>query len=434
MSDIESLLRQGFARHHDTVTVDVELFDRAVSRGVRRARRRRMALGGAAVIVTVAALALVSTMRGDDESDLAASGASAPRWSVAEITDPSVFDGDGDTIISQITPWRDQLIVLGVIQSTSGDSAAYAWVTDDGVDWERRRQDLPGGCGFFDGVVALSDRLVVTCKIHGTGPDGDGGRIGVAVTSDLESWTVTPVSETGLWFGSMIGGGPDGTVVVQALEADDPDTTLGSTMRIWSTSDLATWTRIEGQTPETLLDGQAASIRTFDDVVVVSGVVNDRVDQFAPDSPPSMRPAVWVSSAGAPFARTLLGFGDGSTSPSAAAMDVVSTDAGGYVAVGVAGDPASAVAWISPDLLGWSAVTVAPGLLWDVERLPDGTLLAAGAGPRGGGSDVEGWLSVDDGANWRSVGEGPDVLAVWNGRGVGMSGQSGSRPSFWTWG
>ncbi len=448
MSDIETLLRESFAIHHDTVTVDDDLFDRAITRGVRRARRRQLAIGGAAatlVVALVASLAIIVSMRDTDESNLAVSDASAPWWSAIKMTDPAIFSGDGDTFITQVTPWQDQLVVLGEIQSSSGSSSAYAWTTDDGVNWERRLQDLPAGCSFSNGVVALDDRLVATCTIHDTSPDGVGARIGVATTSDLESWTLMPISESGQWFGSLIGDGPDGAAVVQALEADDPNTTRGSTMRIWSSGDLATWTSIEGEMPTTMVDGSAASIRELDGHIVVTGVFNDWTEQAGADQTARMLPAIWVSTDGSPFVRTLLGSSDGSTGPSTAVLDIVSNGSA-YVAVGTAGEPPDALAWTSPDLVDWSTVTVAGDSelssdvddptsrsVWDVVALPDGTLLAAGDGHPGGGSIAEGWLSDDGGSSWRTVGVSPDLLAVWNGRAVGMTSDFDTQPTFWSW-
>ena len=213
-------------------------------------------------------------------------------------------------------------------------------------------------------------------------------------------------------------------------------------MRIWSSSDLVTWTPIDGETPTTQLDGQASAIRSFEDRIVVTGTFNDHAD---PEAPASMLPAIWVSTDGAPFVRTLLGSSGASTSPSAAVMDLVSTGSG-YVAVGGAGDPSAALAWTSPDLVDWSTVTITSAnpasdaedatsrRLWDVEMLPDGTLLATGTGFLGAGSFAEGWLSDDGGAGWRTVGVGPDFMALWNGRAVGMSGDNRQEPTFWTWG
>jgi nitrite reductase/ring-hydroxylating ferredoxin subunit len=234
-------------------------------------------------------------------------------------------------------------------------------------------------------------------------------------------------------------------VVVQGLEADDPNTTLGSTMRVWSSGDLVTWTPIEGETATTLLDGQASAIRSFDDRIVVTGTFNGRADQADPEATASMLPAIWVSTDGDPFVRTLLGSSDASTSPSAAVMDLVSTGSG-YVAVGGAGDPSAPLAWTSPDLVDWSTVTITSAnppsgvedatsrLLWDVEMLPDGTLLVAGTGFLGAGSFAEGWLSEDGGADWRTVGVGPGSMTLWNGGAVGMSGDNTQEPTFWTWG
>jgi nitrite reductase/ring-hydroxylating ferredoxin subunit len=428
----------------------------------RDRRRWQLVRSGAVaalVVVAVASLAFIVSIRSSDDGGATASGASTPWWSVVDIADPSIFSGEDGTFIRHIMVWQDQLVVFGGIEPSpagpavidpvpappmAGDdeAGAYAWITDDGVNWERRRQNLPEWCsGFFEGVVVFGDRLVVPCKILDR--DGDSSRIGVATTSDLESWTVTPITESGPWWSAVLGAGPHGTVVLQANEGGNLDNTRGQTMRTWTSSDLDTWTPIDGETPDTMVDGGAAAIRTFDDHIVVTGVFND-YSQAGPADPPRMFPAIWVSTDGAPFVRTLLGSGDGSTTSSAAVMDMVATDSG-YVAVGTAGDPASGVVWTSPDLVEWAAVTVASGepasvasdawsrSLGDVEVLPDGTLLAAGPGP-GMNMVGEAWMSDDGGAEWRTVGVGPDVLAVWNGRAVGMNRQFESEPTFWAWG
>jgi hypothetical protein len=126
-----------------------------------------------------------------------------------------------------------------------------------------------------------------------------------------------------------------------------------------------------------------------------------------------------VSEDGAPFVRTLLGSGDGSTTSSGAVMDMVATDSG-YVAVGTAGILRQGSPGPQPDLVDWTPSPSPPGepasaagdawsrSLGDVEVLPDGTLLAAGTGP-GMNMVGEGWMSDDGGANWRTVGVGPDA-------------------------
>ncbi len=443
MIDLETQLRSTFAQHHDSVRVDRGLLDGAIRKGNRRIRVRRAALGVAAVLAVIGSAVGLASLEGDDRSEVAA-GTDVGHWSTVEATDPDVFSGDGDTYITAVTPWKDQVVVLGVRQPATGDNTVLAWTSDNGIDWERHELDWPTGCDPNGGLVARGDQLLVTCRSITTIAGEDVVSVDVATTADLARWTVHHVTSDGQWFGSLVGSGPGDTVTVQALAAQDPDTTVGARTRVWSSSDLTIWTEMTGETVETFLDGQATAIRTFDEVTIITGMVNDWPAGAGPDEPAVMRPAVWVSTAAGPFRRTIL---DTNTTASVTSgneaagvvMDVAATSSG-YVAVGSGDGGSTGLAWTSTNLSDWTVVsfghastnTPAQNGLRTIVSRSDGTLLAAGDGTNVDGLTTIAWQSTDRGRSWRPAGRGPSVIANWNDRPVGMSSLPG-QPRFWTW-
>lgn len=436
MTDLETRLRSTFADHQDSVRVDRGLLNDAIRRGNRRVHRRR-ALAGVAAMVAIIGSAVGLGSFGDDAGSHVVSTSGIGHWAPVDISDPGIFSGDGDTFISAVTSWKDQVVVLGVLQS-SGDNVVLAWTSRNGIDWERRELDWPTGCDPYGGLVARGDQLIVACKsISGD----DVPALDVATTTDLEEWTVHNVAGGGIWFGSLIGPGSGDTVIVQAIEAADPNTTSGARTRVWSSSDLVVWTEMTGETAETFLDGSANAIRTFGEVTIITGIVNEWPTDVGSTTPVVMRPAVWVSTSGSPFRRTILDTGDPAAGLDGAAMDVAATG-DGYVAVGSAGASSIGLAWYSTDLTNWTEITVAtpredPDVstqngLWAVISRSDGTLLAVGDGTDLDGGATIAWQSTDDGRSWRSAGPGPSLIAHWDGKPVGMS--TFPDPGvFWTW-
>ncbi len=128
------------------------------------------------------------------------------------------------------------------------------------------------------------------------------------------------------------------------------------------------------------------------EVTIITGIVNEWPADVGPTTPAVMRPAVWVSTSGSPFRRTILDAADPTAGLDGAAMDVAATG-DGFVAVGSAGAGSIGLAWYSTDLTNWTKITVATPRadqdvstqngLWAVVGRSDGTLPAlASSTPR----------------------------------------------------
>ena len=392
------------------------------------------------MLVVIGSAVGLASLGGEESSDVVASS-DVGRWSPVEVSEPGIFSGEGDLFISAVTPWKDQVVVLGTLQPPSGGNTMLAWTSTNGTGWERRELEWPTGCDPYGGLVARGDQLIVTCTTIVSDGGEDVLTLQVATTTDLTRWTLHTVTTGGQWFGSLIGPGPGDTVVVQRLEAADPNTTVGAHTRVWSSDDLVTWNEIVGETPETFLDGQVNAIRSFGEVTIMTGIVNEWPTDVERDTPADMRPAVWVSTAGSPFRRTILATGDLAPGVDGAALDVAAGN-DGYVAVGSADTGSTGLAWHSSDLTNWTMVTVASPAaapdgpsqngLYAVISRSDGTLLATGSGTDINGQATVAWQSTDDGRSWHSAGPGPSLMTNWDNRPVGMSTFAGSG-SYWIW-
>jgi hypothetical protein len=77
----------------------------------RDRRRWQLVRSGAVaalVVVAVASLAFIVSIRSSDDGGATASGASTPWWSVVDIADPSIFSGEDGTFIRHIMVWQDR--------------------------------------------------------------------------------------------------------------------------------------------------------------------------------------------------------------------------------------------------------------------------------------------------------------------------------------
>ena len=335
---------------------------------------------------------------------------------MVEPSDPGVFEVDGDLFLDAVSPWRDGLLVIGVVQRADGTSSEMAWLTDNGVDWERRALTFPDGCGSPGGIVGDGDRLVVSCQFDESGP-----RVGMASTTDLTNWQTEPVSDVGVWFGAQLGAGPTASSLRRSRELQ-ATRHAGAIMRIWSTGPSDGTRERVGATPRpSSTRASSASILSATQLSPAAWSTNGPRKQD-PDVHAVQRPAIWISTDGDPFERFLLDPGGQSADGSGVVTGVTKTT-DGYVAVGNAGG--GGIAWTSDDLRTWSNTPPMPDVderptrsRWGVITLDDGSVLSAGDGRP---NETLAWLSTDGGRTWQSPGQGPNQLVRWGDRVVGMS-------------
>jgi hypothetical protein len=250
--------------------------------------------------------------------------------------------------------------------------------------------------------------------------DDEAALVSVATTRDLDGWTIHDVGTAASTFGVVVGSDGEQTVTIAVLEADDPDTTMGAQLQLFTSDDLGTWQHRIGADDGVFTDGFAQRIRIFGDDVVVVGAVNDWSQ--GPDGPAARVPAVWVSASGAPFVRSVLPDPAGGE-PSGTAFDIAATDVG-FAAVG--GDEGDALAWFSADLDSWDAADVADsgalassdaGAMWSVAT--DGTNVVAGSVGHVGVATPT-WSSPDGGRTWRPTDDGPSLVLRQGSAAVGV--------------
>lgn len=386
--------------------------------------RRRLTVALLVLALIVALVAWIGTRDSDD----AGRPARAPGWSDLLPPDSDALSGAAPvSSILAVTQWTDRLVVVTAAVADAGSSA---WVTSDGRHWERSEFDPPAGCTPAGGVVAVGRRLAVSCH----GPDDS--LLSVATTSDLDRWDSHVVAPAGPSFGTTIGAGLDGGLTVTVFEAADGNTTEGSRLRVWTGSDLGTWTEIPGASDDVFLDAATHPVRVVDDHLMIAGAVTEYSE--SPGAGARWRPAVWTSTAGAPFTRIDLPAGTEADGPSGWVHDVTRSSAG-YVAVGALNDQSRALAWTSPDLAAWTPATVddagsdgddAPQVMWSVEATDGGTLLAGGvASPS---ERAQAWSSTDGGARWHRADDGPELLGRWRDTVVGARSGDRLRVLIWT--
>lgn len=378
------------------------------------APQRRIVLGmvaAALLVVAVAGLAWVSASRPETRS-------SAPftlGWELDERGGGEAFTTAGEMLgISALLEWRSGLVVVGAAQTPDGQRDV-AWTTTGDGRWTEHMLTLPAGCDQWGGLGVRGEELLVGCVRADASPPV----VAVASTRDLDAWTLHDVAPVASSFGVFMGS--DGRrVSVAALEADDPDTTEGARLRVWTSDDLSTWEQRPGADDSALVDAVAQRIRVFGDDIVIVGAVNTWPNGSS--GPAAPIPSVWVSHDGRPFvARSLTDeFGHLSTGY---AHDIAATD-DGFVAVG--GDAGRARAWVTMDLDSWAPAVVldrepagpsGPGAMWSVAAAGN----RLGAVSIGGGDGViPTWSSVDGGRTWQPTGDGPSILLSHDGSVIGV--------------
>lgn len=371
----------------------------------------------ASLRTVVVSLSLLCACSGDSIGNGSPGEAgTADHWVANHPGDPEALGGGGEVLaITALIVWGDRLLALAVC----GDDT-LAWTTDDGSSWDRSAFEPPPGCSPFGGVAAAGRQLVVSCE------DAESGVLSVAVTDDLERWRSQEVAAAGPSFGTTIGPNAGGGITVTSLEADDPNTTAGSTLRVWTSDDLDAWQEIPGGAADTFIDGMTQRIQVFDDTVVMVGTWNP----IASNGRAAPRPAVWTSTSGAPFRRSLLPPSTRGTSASHA-YDLTALETT-FVVVGGTDDGQIGMAWTSTDLDSWAASTVtdpassgvAAGL-WSIATTVDGRALAGSLD-----DSVMTWSSID-GETWQPAGPGPQLVVRWKDSVVGAS--AGDRLHVFRW-
>jgi hypothetical protein len=375
--------------------------------------QRRIVLGFAAalLVVAVAGLVWVSASRPETPS-------SAPLtlgWEVGGRDGGETLTTAGEILgISALLEWRSGLVVVGAVQTPDGQRDV-AWTTTGDGGWSEHILTFPDGCDQWGGLGVRGDELLVGC----VRADASTPVVAVASTRDLDAWTVHDVGPISSSFGVIMG--TDGRrVSVAALEADDPNTTEGARLRVWTSEDLVTWEQRPGVDDSALVDAVAQRIRMFGDDIVIVGAVNTWPDGSS--GPVAPIASVWISHDGRPFVvRSLTDeFGHPSTGY---VHDITETDQG-FVAVG--GDGGQARAWVTTDLDSWAPAVVVdpepvgpsgPGAMWSVAT-DGGRLVAGSIGDPGVATAT--WLSLDEGYTWQPLGNGPSVLLSHDGSVIGV--------------
>ena len=362
----------------------------------------RMLLAAAALVGVVGGLAWVFRV-GPEPLPSSAVPAS---WEAPGPADGAIFASSGDLLgIAGLLEWHGELLVVGAVR-TSGGQRHVAWTSAGGGRWAQREIEFPHGCDPWSDIAVRGEELVVGC-VRG---DPTPAVVSVATTADLQTWTLHEVGSVSSSFGVVVGSDGDRAVSVAVLEADDPDTTQGARLRVWSSDDLSSWDQLAGSDNEVFTDAFAHRIGHFGDDLVIVGAVNRWPN--GPAGPAVRVPAVWVSHDRGPFARMLLPEGSG-TPAVGDAHDITVTD-DGFVVVG--GSGGFARAWFSADLVRWDAAIVTDpeplgpsgaGAMWSVAA--DGSnLVAAAVGDPAGGTPT--WSSRDGGRTWQPAGDGPSVV------------------------
>lgn len=322
------------------------------------ARRTSSRVGvAAAVLVALVAAGVVAT-RADREASMTST--EAVGWTDILPTDAAAMRGaEPPVAISAVVEWDSRLLVV----TADEGSGSTAWVSSDG-NWERRTLAPPTGCDPHGGLVAMGELLTISCV------SGEGGEVFVASTRDLETWREVTAEGAGF------------------------------------------------------VDAAPQRVRSFGDQIVITGAVNEY--PTGPDQAVVVRPALWVSEGGEPFRRALLPLGPEmlADSPRGAWSFDATQTLEGYAVVGGAADGSEPLAWTSSDLVTWTPSTIPVTTdaadrqsLWSVAMAPDGTLLASGVRADPGASATR--SSADGGRTWQLVGEGPELLSVWNDHVVG---------------
>jgi hypothetical protein len=229
------------------------LDDAAVWRSVDGARWR---VTGAASLADVGDQRMIAVTEFDDGLVAAGwDGSDAAVWvstDEGETWTPSTspaFGGDGRQLIRDLVPDGSQLIAVGA-SGTPGSQDAAAWISDDGVAWERMAGDALAAFGQQEmwAVLALGSRLVVI------GYTTERGDMDPAVwLYEEDAWSrVNPdeFDEPGVQIILGVAGGAAGLPLVavgcehEAIGRCDTESSSTADAAVWTSDDGRTWDRV----------------------------------------------------------------------------------------------------------------------------------------------------------------------------------------------
>jgi hypothetical protein len=292
-----------------------------------------------------------------------------------------------------------QFVAVGVQQPPA---RAVAFSSTDGSNWT----PVAG----FDSVSgALNSTAIAVASIGQqivvVGSNHDGAT-GWATTG--AAWTVAPPQASlsvAYAAGAMTAVAAFGATFVAGGYRDDPLHGTASAA-VWRSADGLTWTPDDGA--GTFAGGRILGIVAAGETIVAVGTAGD----------PNYGPAAvwrWTESTG--WQRASFASGD------AGAMRAVTATAQGFVAVGLDGHDAGAMAWTSPDGLTWTAASDQPAFhhgtlpvrMQSVADGPAGLIAGGWRSDVGKGSAVT-WTSRDgvtwQGPTWQSSFSGCQVTGV----------------------
>ena len=267
--------------------------------------------------------------------------------------------------------WFDSLVAGGpgliAVGSPRGEFEAFAWTSEDGVEW------LPATIG-----VAPNSAWAFDVTAGGPGYVAVGS--GIWASSDGEQWTNANVADPIIGELRAVTVGGPGLVAVGTLHLNRAS--------IYTSSDGLTWSPI----PE---DGAPAAPYESEITDIVAGGPG-----LVAVGHSGLTAAVWTSSDGFEWTRVPHDpevFGKDSEETE---LLGIAADAAGFVAVGGISDNAMGV-WKSTDGVNWSVVPLDPEVMNPSHSLTTIVSTEQGfiVGGDGGGGDAGAWFSPD-GFSW----------------------------------
>ena len=390
-----------------TLMVGRDVAERA---GFRQRLLRKKLAALAAAVVALAAIGVVAAVAsrvpetGSDAGAPLGAGAEGLSWKA--VTGEEDLGGPGDQLINRVATDGSQLIAVGA-SGRSRDSDAAVWHSTDGVTWKQvSDRDLRAPGDQVAWGVAFSEDLIVAAGSENVGGDSDAV---VWASRDGVKWTRVRAKEE-------LGG--EGDQLISRVAVGDQGFVAVGSDRVAGECSAAAWISADGkrwtQAPQDDPDLGGPGRQEMRGVAVA----NDQIVAVGSDeSSGTSDAAVWVSRNGRRWNR--LQDEEALYRGGEQVMTSIVAGEDGFVRVGwdTILESKDAAAWTSTDGTTWEKPLVeedvlgGPGkqVIFGVDRLDDGGLVAVGLDTSGGGGDAAVWTSAD-GETWVRVEGGEDVF------------------------